>query len=286
MIVGTFLWFRLFIILSFYYNSIIMPSSYTHQFFARTAITLFPREVQDIINEYPYTFYLGALGPDPLYFYGPLKGNPFYSLGDEIHDKGIRKTLLGIQNPGNEEISYLIGYISHYVLDKNCHEYIYAVDKDNRLHHIIEAELDKRLALVEGKGRKISFTSLMKTDECDFSFIKEILQVDSQIYISGVKSMKRLTSLLMTTNPVLRFFTRLCLSLTPRFKKYKDIMFDERTRPELDDIIQELQDRMKKSYTEYVEDVSGFFAYIQGKRKDISFGEDMSFEGKKLEVNV
>ena len=263
-----------------------MPSSYTHQFFARTAIPLFSKEVQDIIKEYPYTFYLGALGPDPLYFYGPLKGNPLYSLGDDIHDLGIRKTLLPIHKPGPEELSFLFGYISHYVLDKNCHEYIYAVDKDNRLHHIIEAELDKRLALKEKNKKKISFTSLMKTDECDFSFIKDILQVDSKKYISGVKSMRKLTSLLMTTNPVLRFFVRLCLSLTPRFKKYKDIMFDEKTKTELDDIIQELQDRMEKSYYEYVEDVSVFLEYIQRKRKDISFGADMSFEGKKLEANI
>ncbi len=260
-----------------------MPSSYTHQSFAKRSISLFPKEIQDIILKYPKDFYFGSLGPDPLYFYGPLKGNPLYSLADDIHNHGIRKMLSDISSFDERKMCFLFGYISHYVLDKNCHEYIYQIDRDGKMHHIIEAELDKRIALSEKKEKKISFTSLMDTKGCDFSYMDEILGVDGKVYVLSVKSMRRLIGLLMTPHRIIRFFTRCCLSLTPRFKKYKETMFTETKRKELDEVMDILHEKMKMSIKEYVDDVISFHRYVKNEEKNIDFGDDMSFEGNRLD---
>lgn len=260
-----------------------MPSSYTHQHFAKKSIQSFPQEIQNIVLKYEKHFFLGALGPDPLYFYGPLKGNPLYSLGDEIHNDGIYQTLMNNRNIDDEELSYLFGYISHYILDKNCHEYIYKIDKDNKLHHIIEAEIDKRLALEDMKSEEVSFVSRMNIEGAHFPFIQKILRIDEKKYLSSVKSMKRLTNFLMSTNPLKRFFTRVILSSSPRFRKYKQIMYSTSIRHDLDDIVNELFRRIHDSYDEYLKDVISYYEYIKGRREDIDFGYDMSFEGDKIE---
>jgi hypothetical protein len=265
----------------FWYNSLIMPSIYTHQDFADRLLSILPEEIGRMVQRHPDCYHLGSLGPDPLYFYGPLKGNPLYSLGDRIHNQPIYEMLHTKKNISQDERCYLFGYITHYVLDRNCHEYIYHIDPESKIHHILEAELDKRIALQDMRYESISYVKRMRTDTSDYAFVSSILEVNCKKYRSAVKSMKRLIGLLMSMNPVLRFFTRICLSMTPRFHKYKEIMFTKEKNSALDKDMEELFYRFEQSMNEAKSDILEFDSYLDGKIEDIHFGKDYTFEGNR-----
>ncbi len=257
-----------------------MPSSYTHQSFAENLLLSLPNEIKEIIASNKEAYLLGSLGPDPLFFYKPLSHSPYYSLGDEIHSKGIKETLNGCMKRDKEKVSFLFGYITHYVLDKNCHEYIYQVDKENRIHHILEAELDKRTALKE--KMKMSFTQRMKKKGCSFSYIPSILLIDGREYSKAISSMKRLTGFLNTRFPIKRMLTRFLLSFSKKFKKYKECMFSLKMNHEIDEEIQKLEEIVSSSYEECRRDFVEFYQYVLGQKEDISFGDSMSFEGERI----
>ncbi len=257
-----------------------MPSSYTHQSFAENLLSSLPEEIRDIISSYKNAYLLGSLGPDPLFFYKPLSHSPYYALGDEIHSQGIKKTLSGCSIDEKEKIAFLLGYITHYVLDKNCHEYIYRIDKDNQIHHILEAELDKRTALKE--KMKISFTKRMKRKGCSFSYIPSILQIEGKEYSKAVSSMRRLTGFLNSRLFLKRMMTRFLLSFSRKFRKYKEGMFSLKVNHGIDEEIHVLEEIVSSSYEECKENMIEFYQYVSGKKEDISFGDRMSFEGERI----
>ncbi len=257
-----------------------MPSSYTHQSFAENLLPSLPEEIREIIASNKNAYLLGSLGPDPLFFYKPLSHSPYSALGDEIHSKGIKETLKGSLMEDKEKISFLFGYITHYILDKNCHEYIYQVDKDNQMHHVMEAELDKRTALRE--STKISFTGRMKKKGCSFSYIPSILSIAAKEYSLAVSSMRRLTGFLNTRLPIKRLLTRFLLSFSKKFRKYKESMFSLKLNHEIDEEIKELEEIVLSSYEECKKDIIEFYQYAVGQKEDISFGDDMSFEGERI----
>ncbi len=257
-----------------------MPSSYTHQSFAENLLLSLPNEIKEFISSNKEAYLLGSLGPDPLFFYKPLSHSPYYSLGDEIHSKGIKDTLKGCKLTEKEKVSFLLGYITHYVLDKNCHEYIYRVDKENRIHHILEAELDKRTALKE--KMKTSFTRRMKKKGCSFSYIPSILQIEGKEYSKAISSMRRLTGFLNTRFPIKRMLTRFLLSFSKKFKKYKECMFSMKINHEIDKEIQKLEEIVSSSYEECRKDCIEFYQYVLGQKEEISFGDVLSFEGERI----
>lgn len=259
-----------------------MPSSYTHQRFAEDLLNNLPKEISSLIKKYPIHYIIGALGSDPLYFYKPLKGSPLYALSDEIHSNGIHNILLNNRDLEDEKmISYLFGLITHYVLDKNCHQYIHKIDKDGAKHHIYEAFLDWGYAISDiDTGKKVDFVKRIDDKGNDFSFIFKIFNIDEKQFKSSIHSMKRLNSILLTQNKFVRFISKLCLSTSKSFKKYKDIIFYPEKRDFLNfDSYKELHEIVESSKSECIDDIVIYYEYLKANRDDISFGDRYSFEG-------
>lgn len=110
-----------------------MPSLLTHQFFATRFIEAFKHEFPFLLDHYSVVT-LGAQGPDPLFFYGHA---PFSKrsntekinhLGNFLHAEP--KYLLDLMSLVNHdltkvELSYLLGALTHYVLDRTVHPYVF-----------------------------------------------------------------------------------------------------------------------------------------------------------------
>lgn len=107
-----------------------MPAITTHYSFALEMGKLFP-------SPFPQARYLGAQGPDPFFFYGQLpwkkrpnkKGVDAYgSLLHHIDIAPIYAAFLTYASAqGDKELlfAYIEGLFLHYVLDRDCHPYIF-----------------------------------------------------------------------------------------------------------------------------------------------------------------
>jgi hypothetical protein len=109
-----------------------MPAITTHYSFALEMGKLFP-------SAYPEARYLGAQGPDPFFFYGqfPWKKRKnkkeIDAYGSLLHhiDIATRSTPLSSKFMRRREkdkellFAYIEGLFLHYVLDRDCHPYIF-----------------------------------------------------------------------------------------------------------------------------------------------------------------
>jgi hypothetical protein len=110
-----------------------MPSLLTHQFFATQCIEFFKEKFPYLLDHYSVVT-LGAQGPDPLFFYGHAPFSKRHhtedvnQLGSLLHAEPQRlidlistidKDLTSI------ELSYLFGALTHYILDRTVHPYVF-----------------------------------------------------------------------------------------------------------------------------------------------------------------
>ncbi|HET7657626.1 MAG TPA: zinc dependent phospholipase C family protein [Bacillales bacterium] len=146
-----------------------MPNVWTHIIFGEMAAEkagyLLPSE-----DVKPF-FRLGTQGPD-LFFYHNfwpwVKDKPVEMLGSEIHSKSCGPFLMEMIRYGLRHSSdfylqaYILGFLTHHVLDRNAHPYIIyrSGDKDHK-HQTLEVTIDT-LLMEELRGLKTWKTPVYK----------------------------------------------------------------------------------------------------------------------------
>jgi len=104
-------------------------------------------------------FYLGCQGPDMLFFhnYQPWRRDKtMFALGVSMHSRDTRallehlirfaKRYEGVDR--DELVSYAIGFLTHYAVDKNAHPIVYRISgDDDALHQAIEYMWDSYTAV-------------------------------------------------------------------------------------------------------------------------------------------
>lgn len=125
-----------------------MPALTTHTLFAKKVLENLQSPLADCIHQHFSVFCFGAQGPDLFFFrkaISPLAGKNFLpKLGSRMHKEQISNTLnfmksyLESVEKGSDEaeilISYYMGFICHYYLDKTVHPYVYFL-QDSICHH-------------------------------------------------------------------------------------------------------------------------------------------------------
>lgn len=161
-----------------------MPAFATHEIFGEEVLKEIPeRRVRQAVLRHRNVFHIGCQGPD-LFFY-----NPFFhrfagqSLGSRMHEEGAGRffasfleSLLKQRDRESTEIgiSYLLGFLSHYVLDTSLHPYIYgsidyrpgeagAGKRTIGLHHRMEAALDREMLMTRRHKMPASYHPAEKT---------------------------------------------------------------------------------------------------------------------------
>ena len=90
------------------------------------------RMSEDVIKKLDYGFikdlvYLGAQGPDPMYYNALSKDHKEYRyIADRMHDTNTRMLLSNMvthvkRHLNHENYSHLVGFICHYALDVKIH---------------------------------------------------------------------------------------------------------------------------------------------------------------------
>lgn len=125
-----------------------MPNIWTH--------ILFCEDVVDAVKKpYPFSQYesfmkLGAQGPDPFFYYNfwPwVKDEPVQEVGMALHTKHCGEFLMDLiisaKDKGGQIQAYVIGFVTHHILDRNTHPYIhYRAGYEGSNHQKLEILID------------------------------------------------------------------------------------------------------------------------------------------------
>lgn len=134
----------------------LMPNAYTHQLIAEDAL-----EEIGGIADLP-SFYLGAQGGDPMFFYRFISMRGGMRPGKLLHRERIYDTFSAVAETVRtcpECMDYALGYISHYAADTVFHPYIYWLAQTkggtrmdrNIIHTRAERDLDTYFLFLRGK---------------------------------------------------------------------------------------------------------------------------------------
>lgn len=163
-----------------------MPRAISHYLFAMDCLDELDINTKKIINDNFYMYLLGCQGPNFFNYYNDFSffnNKNISQVNSLIHNKKINlflrnmimysknkeslKYIFNDDNFSNICISYIYGYLTHYVLDKESHPYIYSLQKNLRnkykyrssiaLHKSLETHIDSLLLLKFKKLKPYEF---------------------------------------------------------------------------------------------------------------------------------
>lgn len=134
-----------------------MPTTYAHYKFGREVLRALPGPLKNSIEKNRELFDIGLHGPDILFYYRVVMKNHVNRLGYAMHDQNadefFARAAKVLQNASDKSAAraYLYGFICHFALDSECHNYIEKMIQVSGLTHSeIEMEFDRSL-LVEDR---------------------------------------------------------------------------------------------------------------------------------------
>ncbi|GEL76785.1 zinc dependent phospholipase C family protein [Tenuibacillus multivorans] len=125
-----------------------MPNVWTHILFCEDVLEYV--EIPIDVHEHTNHFNLGAQGPDPLFYHSPwpwTKKSTVNDLGLMMHRRKCGSVLQDMIEHGrlasNETKAYIIGFVTHHVLDRVTHPYIhYKAGYNDYNHQKLETIID------------------------------------------------------------------------------------------------------------------------------------------------
>src|SRR6056297_3360967 len=123
-----------------------MPDTYAHYTFGQKVLANLDKTYKEMILENIDIFNIGLQGPDILFYYKPLIKNWINRVGYAMHKKSAApfflraKKIIRRSIDKNINISYIAGFICHFLLDSECHPFINSLTEkmDNLSHSEIE----------------------------------------------------------------------------------------------------------------------------------------------------
>ncbi len=135
-----------------------MPTTYAHWRFGVDCIETLPEEQKETINHHRDLFNYGVHGPD-IFFYD-LAHKELPKFGSALHYKPAREFFshcIEVYRKNDDDrqamLAYILGFLSHFALDSQCHGYINKKSRTSKLsHNKIESEYDGHLIRMDGRS--------------------------------------------------------------------------------------------------------------------------------------
>ncbi len=126
-----------------------MPNIWTHILFCEEVVDAIGSKIRPFSQHENY-MRLGAQGPDPFFYYNfwPwIKEEPVHDVGMALHTSNCGTFLLDMieaaKESGSEIKAFVIGFITHHILDRNTHPYIhYRAGYEGNNHQRLEIQID------------------------------------------------------------------------------------------------------------------------------------------------
>lgn len=132
-----------------------MPNYYAHLKFGEKVLEDLPVELADAIGREREAFDLGCLGPDPLFFYQPIRPNAVRREGVRMHRNSalpaVERLRQAIEDELPMSVGYGAGFLCHLALDSACHGYVNHRAAGGPISHMaMEGEYDRMLLESDG----------------------------------------------------------------------------------------------------------------------------------------
>lgn len=166
-----------------------MPALTTHYLFGDRVLPQLPEEIQQIIQRHRPMFHSALQGPDLLFFRCAISGKSFLpKVGGRMHHEKISEVLSFMKNytASHKEnewehsvlLTYFLGYICHYYLDKTVHPYVYFLTESicsrhpEKTAHSVHVKIESQLDTV--------FYHLLERKEITRFPVKELFSVPQE----------------------------------------------------------------------------------------------------------
>ncbi len=132
-----------------------MPDYYAHLQFGAEVLAALPESLRLDLERERGAYTLGQYGPDPLYFYRPVRGSAVRALGRAMHRQPVRPVMerlrLAVEEGRAFSAGYAAGFLCHFALDSRCHPYVRQRESGSKIAHAgIEGEFDRFLMARNG----------------------------------------------------------------------------------------------------------------------------------------
>ena len=272
-----------------------MPDTITHLLFAERILEKLDK------NTDRCAFFLGCLGPDPLFYYRLLcrrqnrrsagtaslmHGLPGYVLVKEAGDY-IDNTGAEIDRPVLK--SYLEGFISHYMLDSSAHPYIHEVSKGfPNGHKRFEMRIDALLLMdiTHKKAKDFDFRSYIAANGSALYKVSEMFAYmagrcctdgfSGKRYRASVRYMIKVCSFFRDRLRIYNYPIRLYERLTYK-KDYFRYLFYNITENDAPDYMNTSKKLYEKSFPEiFNEAFEAFFKALENNNDERYFQNDFN----------
>jgi len=218
-----------------------MPSTYAHRLFGEEMKKLYPAHVKALIKNDMPLYEIGLHGPDLMFYYKPLMGNPVQQIGYDLHSQSSKvffeHAAKVIQSADDKApyYAYAIGFVCHFALDSACHSYIENKIRVSEVKHTeIESEFDKYLIRLEGENpfKKDLVAHLSATREIAEKIApfydglsKTGARVNGEHAYKALKSMLFYNRLMQGRNPFKRGIVNFSLKVSGNYPEMHGMMF-------------------------------------------------------------
>ena len=192
-----------------------MPASYAHYHFAKEALSLVKPNIKTLIDQNRSAYDLGCHGPDILFYNEPYHKNKVNRTGFALHDqtattflKNARQVYANTREKDDSAylLSYLLGFVTHYLLDYNEHSYVEAKIKHSHISHTeIEMEFDRYLMELDEKDPLSYDTAAhLKITKDSAKVLGQLYKLEGKDIYKSVKQMIFYLRLLRVPNKLKR----------------------------------------------------------------------------------
>lgn len=216
-----------------------MPTTYAHYTFGKEVLKeLKEDDLKQIINKNIDLYNIGLHGPDILFYYNPLKSNIINKRGNAIHSENFdiflenARNVIHKSNDNERAISYIMGFICHFMLDSECHPYIGEKQNKELSHNEIESEFD-RIFMVNNNLNPILFkpTEHILPRKEYAHYISSFYDIDSDTILKALKSMKFYLNFLVSPRRLKRFIILKGLKFTGNYNSMKGLIMNYEPNP-------------------------------------------------------
>ena len=217
-----------------------MPAVYAHRRFGEKVLAACQNDVaRTAIESYPDLYNIGLQGPDILFYYDPLRKNPYKAAGDAMHNAPAAPFFqagaahVNGRPEGQALLSYLLGFLCHFALDSECHSYVeYEIQRSGHGHIAIETALEGALMEADGVDWKTrNPAGYVVVNETTARTIARVLPAGPKEVRTCLSNMKLTNRLLMPACGPKNYLTQRVLQLAGQWDTLGGLLIYALDRP-------------------------------------------------------
>lgn len=246
-----------------------MPNYYAHLQFGAQVLAALPEDLRVRLEGEREAYVLGQYGPDPLFFYHPIRCRRVRTAGVEMHRRPARPVLERLRRAVEEgrtfSAGYAAGFLCHFALDSRCHAEIKRWSEDSQVvHTCIESEFDRFLMVCHGidPSREVAMPAPRMPDEF-YTLLERYVYpgVTGEQYREGLRFYRKLCGWHTgaAKSGLTRGFWKLAAQTSPRGALLRDLVLKREASPALTVYNEKLLALFREEIAVTAEKLTAFF---------------------------